>query len=155
MLNSDTNKCCDMGTTKYLDKHQNKHEIESIHKYNEYILPLPQVQPYAGATRLHATFTPPPSPYPAPRSRNGASAPPPQPAARGPNAASFSMYTARVGLAAGRAEATQVEHVRARRARVVDVCLAHRRYRMQKRYASPSPGVEPDPHEAAPPGVAM
>ena len=62
MLNSDTNKCCDMGTTKYLDKHQNKHEIESIHKYNEYILPLPQVQPYAGATRLHATFTPPPTP---------------------------------------------------------------------------------------------
>ena len=59
---------------------------------------------------------------------------------------------ARVGLVAGRAEASEVEHVRARWAKVVDVCMAHRSYRMRNGMrVSPSPGVEPDPHEAAPP----
>ena len=69
---------------------------------------------------------------------------------------SFICIWAHLCLVAGRAEASEVEDVRARCAREVDVCMAHRCYRMRNGMrASPSPGVEPDPHEAAPPGVAM
>ena len=69
---------------------------------------------------------------------------------------SFICIWAQLCLVAGRAEASEVEDVRARCAREVDVCMAHRCYRMRNGMrASPSPGVEPDPHEAAPPGVAM
>ena len=69
---------------------------------------------------------------------------------------SFICIWAQLCLVAGRAEASEVEDVRVRCAREVDVCMAHRCYRMRNGMrASPSPGVEPDPHEAAPPGVAM